>query len=137
MSELKVTGGLPLDEFTKSTPPGWRPGLAKYPYRKYLQKLKLWWRQTDLSESQCGPAIAGRLQGGPFQIANRLRQTRVDLITLVSRDFLGDELLAQPSNEEVKDPSTGTVLVPAQAAGASILVERLTADFGVHDDDHD
>ena len=99
MTEMKLTGGLPLDEFTKSTPPGWRPGVNKYPFRKYQQKLRLWWRQTDVSESQAGPSIAGRLQGSAFQIANRLRASRIDLDTMLRRGFVGDELLAQPSND--------------------------------------
>eukprot|EP00959_Pyramimonas_sp_CCMP1952_P366960 7685941-Pyramimonas_sp.AAC.1 len=54
---------LPLDSFTRSTPPGWVTGIKRYPIRRYAQLLKLWWLQTDLSEAQWGPAICGRLRG--------------------------------------------------------------------------
>ena len=33
-------GGLTLDEFRKSVPQGWKPGMEKYPYKHYLDKLK-------------------------------------------------------------------------------------------------
>ncbi len=42
---------------------------VKHPYRLYLQLLKLWWRQTDCTESQAGPTIVGRLKGTALQIA--------------------------------------------------------------------
>ena len=34
-------GGLPLNQFSKSCPPGWRPGLVKYPLRLYIQLVRL------------------------------------------------------------------------------------------------
>eukprot|EP00959_Pyramimonas_sp_CCMP1952_P168851 3527608-Pyramimonas_sp.AAC.1 len=55
-------GGIPLDTFNKNTPPGWRPGNGKYPLRRYIQLLRLWWRQTELAEYAAGPAMAGRLR---------------------------------------------------------------------------
>eukprot|EP00959_Pyramimonas_sp_CCMP1952_P089633 1875217-Pyramimonas_sp.AAC.1 len=54
---------LPLDSFTRSTPPGWVTGIKRYPIRRYAQLLKLWWLQTDLHEEQWGPAVCGRLRG--------------------------------------------------------------------------
>ena len=89
-------GGLPMDVFTKSVPPGWRAGLTKYPLRRYTQLLKLWWRQTDISESSCGPAMAGRLRGAAFQLAAFLKAKRLDLSDGTVREMVGDELLAQP-----------------------------------------
>ena len=34
-------GGIPLDARNKDTPPGWRPGTAKQPLRRYIQLLRL------------------------------------------------------------------------------------------------
>ena len=42
------TRGLSLDEFTKATPPGWKPWLTSYPLRLYEEKLELWLNQCDL-----------------------------------------------------------------------------------------
>ena len=30
-----------MDEFTTTVPPGWRPGMEKYPLRMYTDKLKM------------------------------------------------------------------------------------------------
>ena len=73
MSTDVTTSGLQLDQYTKGTPPGWRPNLAHYPYKRYLERLRLWYRMTDLSAEQVGPAVAGRLQGRPFNQAMKLR----------------------------------------------------------------
>ena len=51
-------GGLPIDQFTKSTPPGWQEGLPHYPFRLYKQKMNLWSHTTDLMGGQIGPAMA-------------------------------------------------------------------------------
>ena len=69
-------GSLPLEAFTKSTPPGWRPGVATYPIRRFVQLLRLWWRLTDLPEESAGVAMAGRLRGTAFQFAISLSITR-------------------------------------------------------------
>ena len=88
-------GGMPLESFTRSTPPGWRPGVTSYPLRRYKQLLALWWRQTDLEERFLGPAMAGRLRGTAFQLAMAMRENRYDPIAQAFRVFEGDELLAQ------------------------------------------
>ena len=62
-----------LDEFTKQVPPGWRPGLQRYSFRRYIQKLTLWWRFADVQEHSAGLLIAARLQGLAFEIAVALR----------------------------------------------------------------
>ena len=124
------TGGLPLDSFTKAVPPGWRPGVAQYPMRRYVQLIRLWWRQTDVTENAAGPAMAGRLRGAAFQIANGLHAMRLDLVTGVVREMVGDELLAQPSHEAWQNPANGEQH-PAEAAGATLLLNALTAEFGI------
>ena len=97
-------GGLPLDAFTRNTPPGWRPGQAAYPLRRYKQLLSLWWRQTDFQEHQIGPAIAGRLRGSAFQVAMAISMERYDPASHTYRVFSGDELLSTPGDQGHVDP---------------------------------
>ena len=85
--------GAPLDQFTKSMPPGWRPNVARYTLHRYIQLLRLWWRQTDLAESSAGTAMAGRLRGPAFQLAMALSADRLDPATGARRRMTGDELL--------------------------------------------
>ena len=61
-------GGLPLDQYTKTCPPGWRLGVRNYPIKRYIDLLKLWYHLTDFTSAQCGPAAAGRLIGRPFAL---------------------------------------------------------------------
>ncbi|CAK0865187.1 unnamed protein product [Prorocentrum cordatum] len=123
--------GLPLDSFTKSVPPGWRAGMPKYPIRRYTQLLRLWWRQTDVGESACGPAMAGRLRGAAFQIANSIRANRLDLSTGLMREMIGDELLAQPSHEAWQNAAGESF--PAEPAGATVLLNALQKEFGMQE----
>ncbi|CAE8636274.1 unnamed protein product, partial [Polarella glacialis] len=69
-------GGLPLSEFNKLVPPGWRPGIPGYPIKLFFERLKLWYRVTGNAEAQLGILVAGRLQGAPQKIALRLRLPR-------------------------------------------------------------
>ena len=69
--------GLPMEASSTKIPPGWRPGIASYPLRRYIQLLRLWWRTTELIESQAGPAMTLRLKGSAFQVALRLSTTRI------------------------------------------------------------
>ena len=64
--------GLPLDQYTKACPPGWRLGLAHYPLKRFLDLLRLWYRLTDFDNTQVGPAVAGHLQGRPFTLATEM-----------------------------------------------------------------
>ena len=56
-------------QYTKSTPPGCQEGISRYPFRPYSQTLKLWTPFTYLTDTQIGPAIAGRLKGRLFYLA--------------------------------------------------------------------
>ena len=38
----KYNTSIGLQEYNPSTPPGWKPGLKNFPFRKYLQKMQLW-----------------------------------------------------------------------------------------------
>ena len=73
-------GGLPLNTFNRNVPPGWRAGDPKYPLRLYRQLLQLWWRQTELTEAQTGPTLAGRLRGSALQFALALRRENISVL---------------------------------------------------------
>ena len=73
MAHTKEESGLPIDQYNKSTPPGWQEGVPHYPFRLYRQKLALWHALTDLQPHQLGPAIAGRLRGRLFNLAMSLQ----------------------------------------------------------------
>ena len=73
MSGVLSTGGIPIDEFSKSTPPGFKPGLEKYTFKQYVEKARLWLRLTDLPEHQWGPALAGRLKDKAYRLAIRIK----------------------------------------------------------------
>ena len=120
---------LPLEQFNVSTPPGWKPHTTNYPLRRYLERLRLWYRLTNLLPEQLGPAVASRLQGRPYDLANALRFTLPDGRTLV-----GDEALAYPGADPQVDPNTGAILTPAVANGLQALLRILTAAYGADAD---
>eukprot|EP00959_Pyramimonas_sp_CCMP1952_P092484 1935502-Pyramimonas_sp.AAC.1 len=85
-------GGLGLEDFTKNVPPGWKPNVRGYTFRKYMQKLRLWWRITDeMSEERIGPLIVSRLKGPPFSQAMSYTIIRNGI------SYRGDEAMALPS----------------------------------------
>ena len=118
------TGGLPLDEFNNKVPPGWKPGMTHYPYRRFTERLKLWYRATDLRPDQLGPAVAGRLRGRPFNLALALKVT--DQLGVI---HTGDEALAFPGQAAGADPHTG-VEIPAVPSGLHQLLRVLDRWYG-------
>ena len=98
---------MPLDSFTKSTPPGWAPKIKKYPFRRYAQLLRLWQLQTDLAEEAVGPAICGRLKGVAFQFALSLSAERLDLNTGAAVVMVAPELFAEPAHGAWANQATG------------------------------
>ena len=139
MDRGEKDAGLPLDQFSKNVPPGWRPGVAKYPLRRYFQIMGLWWRQTEVMPHCAGPAIAGRLRGTAFQFALSLSAERLDQETVHvgqayrRRVMTGDELLAQDAHDELTD-SAG-VVHPRATSGAQVLLRALHTEFGLEDQD--
>ena len=91
------SSGLPLETYSKSVPPGWAVGLTHFPFRRYLERLRLWYRLTDLDPSQVGPAVAGRLQGRVFNMALSLRIDNGGMI------LTGDSALAFAGTQAVYD----------------------------------
>ena len=119
MATVASVGGLPLDEFSKSTPPGWRNGLKDNTFRLYLEKLRLWNRMTDVAEGNKGVTIAGRLKGRAYKTALKLKIQRVredpnNPGQLILATLTGDEAIAEPASEAVVRPADGQVLLPAQ-----------------------
>ena len=110
------TGGLPLDAFNKSTPSGWRPGLSHYPFRRYKERLQLWRLQTELSDAQQGPAVAGRLQGRPFNIALALR-----IVTQQGGILTGAQALAFGGQDETL---VGMQVIAAVPPGVHQLLHK-------------
>ena len=121
-------GGLPLDQFTKTTPPGWRPGITHYPFRRYIERMKLWCRTTDMDASQQGPAVAGRLSGRPFNLAMGLRVT-----DQAGQEHGGDEALAFPG-EPAQQDYAGNIISPATPNGLQTLIRLLIRWYGEDDD---
>ena len=68
--------GLPLEEFSRNVPPGWKPHQFNYPLRLYLEKLRLWLRTTDLDSGAVGPTVVGRLKGSAYRVAMKIRAHR-------------------------------------------------------------
>ena len=125
---MEYSGGLQLDQYNKSTPPGWRPGLYHYPYRRFIERLRLWYRITDLNAEQVGPAVAGRLQGRPFNLAMSL--------TITDRGgevLTGDSALAFAGRDPTIDQPTGRITEPALENGLQTLIRVLHHKYGMDD----
>ena len=116
---------LPLEQFNTTTPPGWRPHLQNYTYRRFLERLRLWYRLTTLLPEQLGPAVTSRLQGRPYDLATSLRLPLPNGQTL-----LGDEALAFAGQDAIIDQATGAVLQPAVSSGLQQLLRILTQAYG-------
>ncbi|CAE8606470.1 unnamed protein product, partial [Polarella glacialis] len=126
-------GGLPLSEFNKLVPPGWRPGIPGYPIKLFFERLKLWYRVTDNAEAQLGILVAGRLQGAPQKIALRLRLPRP--VAASGGYDIGDEALIRLSQEQVIDPATNTIVQEYIPSGLQFLCQALRAIYGLQDQD--
>ena len=116
--------GMPLESYNRSTPPGWRPGVTKFTIRRYLERLRLWYRQTDLGPEQVGPAVAGRLAGRAFDTAMSLR-----IVTQSGRALSGDSALAF-AGEAAQTDQAGNVVLPAVDSGLQQLLRILQQQYG-------
>ncbi|CAE8626795.1 unnamed protein product [Polarella glacialis] len=126
-------GGLPLSEFNKVVPPGWRPGIPGYPIKLFFERLKLWYRVTDNAEAQLGVLVAGRLQGAPQKIALRLRLPRP--VAAGGGYDIGDEALIRLSQEQLIDAATNTIVQEYIPSGLQFLCQALRAIYGLQDQD--
>ena len=123
---------LPLNQYTKDVPPGWDPRDPNFPLRSYISRLKLWSRTTGLRVEQMGPAVAGRLQGRPFDVALQLSVdlgSRPDLIAHYGANALvGDDALAFPG--AAADGPNG---LPELRSGLAQFIQNLEALYGAQD----
>ena len=62
-----------MEDYSKSTPPGWQPYMNNYPLKLYKEKLELWKTITDVDEAKQGPALVGRLKGAAYGLAMSTR----------------------------------------------------------------
>ena len=111
---------IPLHEFNRQVPPGWRPNMPSYPFRLYMTRMALWYRITTLTATEQGAIVATIQQGTPFNIATTLILTRQDGTVLV-----GDDALCAAA-----DGTTG------DEAGLHVLLRRLRAEYKSHDQDY-
>ena len=125
-----VNSDRPLDTFTRSTPPGWRPGVAKYHFRRYVQLLELWYLQTDLAPRAMGPAVAGRLRGAAMQFVLGLSCARWDQTAGCMVIKSGPSLLAEEEHDAILD-ATGDILCPAEMSGFAYMCQRLKEEYSV------
>ena len=70
------SGALPLQEYRREVPPGWAPNDPNYSLRRYMEKLKIWYRIYQGKDEAVGPLIAGRLQGQAGKLAMNLKVPR-------------------------------------------------------------
>ena len=121
-----ATSGIPLQEYRKDVPPGWIPGMADYPLRLYLERVKMWYRLYDGPDETVGPLIAGRLGGRAQKIALSLR-----LVDPHGNYDVGDAALVRLSVDEVRDPMNPNVILQHHIpSGVQALFNALKDAFG-------
>ena len=125
------SGAIPLQEYRKEVPPGWQPGDASYPLRTYLDKVRLWYRVTNVEDEAIGPLLAGRLYGRASKLAMGLRVPRPH-----GGWDVGDAALVRLAVEEVRDPNDPNVVLQAYIpSGVQYLMNSLRQAFGMLDQD--
>ena len=68
--------GINLEDYTKSTPPGWQAYMHNYPLKHYRERLALWMRITDVPAEKLGPTILGRIKGSAYRLIMKMRLPR-------------------------------------------------------------
>ena len=123
-------GGLPLEEFTDKVPPGWTPGLDRYPFKEYVDRLRNWVALTEVATAKQGLLVHGRLKGEPWRLGQKLKITKQngDVIT-------GHLALSFPGEVAVTDPQTGAVVQAEVQNGLHHLVTMLQGLYEAHKQD--
>ena len=117
--------GLALEDFSKTIPPGWKPHIRGYTFRKYMQKLRLWWRITDEDrEERIGPLIVSRLKSTPFTQAMSFSIRRQGVT------YRGDEAVSLPAVEA--DPVNQ---IQAEHSGIRQFLDMMKNLYELHDQD--
>ena len=130
----QAPAGLPLDEYTAATPPGWKPGMDHYPLRMYVDKLQLWWKQADVDVPHAAVLIAGRLKAGAGKLALKLKLERPRAHQPPTHDT-GADALVRERIEEVRDPQTGIITQSRIPSGIERLIATLVERYGLDDQD--
>ena len=117
-----------LEESTRNVPPGWRPYVPSYPWKRYKERLQLWWRFAEVREDQVGALVAARLQGQAFELAMNFKIIRQGVT------HVGVEALSLPASENVTD-ALGNILEAAQPTGIAQLLSLLAREYEIHDQD--
>lgn len=143
MAQTTQTGGIPLDEYTKSVPPGWREDVDNYPFRTYLEKLRLWNRITDVNDNDKGATIVGRLKSDAYKTAMATKIQRVQnledpgrpgVFNLRVATLTGDDAICSPASDAVLGEG-GVLLLPAQVSGVRAMLETLRGEYVLHEHD--
>ena len=125
MADSRLWASLPLEESTRATPPGWRPGIAGYSFKKYQDKLNLWWRTRSVeSDETAARLVMQRLQKGALKRAMQFKLIRE------GREYIGDNAIALP--EVVANEQTSTEASPSGLASFMISLQRA---YGIHEQD--
>ena len=125
--------GIPLDEYTSTIPPGWKPGMEHYPLRMYIDKMQMWWKQTDFEYAQASVLIAGRLKLGANKLALKLRLER-PLSDQPPMYDIGADAIVRQRVPEIRD-SVGNIAQPRIPSGLERLVALLVERYGLDDQD--
>ena len=132
MAAPRDPGGLAIGESTANAPPGWQPGLDWYPFRLYVEKIKIWYQTTEWADDKLGPVIAQRLKDGALRVALTLK------LPLPIADgggiVVGGAALARPAVAQQVD-GHGNVLQPAIRSGAAELMHKLEQRYGLDQQD--
>eukprot|EP00971_Amphidinium_carterae_P348018 6490274-Amphidinium_carterae.1 len=123
-------GGQSLEYSKKDVPPGWRPGLRHYTFQRYIERVRLWRRTTDMKAHQQGPALASRLEGRPFDLALGL-----SIVNEEGRTLVGDEALAY-EGLAAQAAGDGQPAVNAIADGATQLLRELERVYAADAQQH-
>jgi hypothetical protein len=124
------SGSIPLQEYRREIPPGWKPNDPAYPLRSYFDRLRLWYCIANIPDETIGPTIAGRLYGRAHRVAMSLRIPRPD-----GGHDTGDAALVRLEVDEVRDPNTGMVIQAHVPSGVQHLTAALRMAFGQQDQD--
>ena len=125
-----VPGGIPLDEYTKTAPPGWKEDIGTYPSRLHLEKLKFWDGLTDATDTEKPVLIIGRRQGDAYKMAAGVRRPRVQAVeetgVMVPKVviLMENDAICAPSSVEVRD-AVGQLVLGAQNSGLHVAIETV------------
>ena len=114
-----------MEESTRQTPPGWKPGVARYGVKKYLQKVSLWWRTKAIEDDAVASLLVlQRLQGGVYKQALRFKVERG------GQEFVGENAFALTRVEaDIVNGVEGHPSVLAQ------FTRWLETEYGLHEQD--